>query len=59
MLEFIRKRDGRLVPFEGEKINGAIAKAVQAVGGQDMHKADQIGRQVIGILEVIYSYNFV
>jgi len=55
MLEFIRKRDGRLVPFEGEKISGAITKAVQAVGGQDMHKADQIGRQVIGILEVIYK----
>ena len=55
MLEYIRKRDGRLTPFEGEKISSAIAKAVLAVGGADMDKAEQIGRQVIGILEVIYK----
>lgn len=55
MLEYIRKRDGRLAPFEGEKITSAIAKAVLAVGGADMDKAEQIGRQVIGILEVIYK----
>lgn len=55
MLEFIRKRDGRLAPFEGEKITNAIEKAVLAVGGADMDKAEQIGRQVVGILEVIYK----
>ena len=57
MLEFIRKRDGRLAPFEPEKINEAIQKAVQAVGGRDMDKASQIGHQVIGILEVLYKDN--
>jgi len=55
MLEFIRKRDGRLVPFEAGKITAAIEKSVQAVGGSDMDKARQIGRQVVGILEVIYK----
>ncbi len=55
MLEFIRKRDGRLVPFEEKKIAGAIQKAVRAVGGTDMDKAGQIARQVVGILEVIYK----
>lgn len=30
MIECIRKRDGRLVPFEGDKIAGAIYKAFQA-----------------------------
>ncbi len=55
MLEFIRKRDGRLVSFEEEKIAGAIQKAVRAVGGTDMDKAGQIARQVVGILEVIYK----
>lgn len=55
MLEFIRKRDGRLVPFEEEKIAGAIQKAVRAVGGTDMEKVRGIARQVSGILEVIYK----
>lgn len=55
MLEFIRKRDGRLVPFEEEKIAGAIQKAVRAVGGSDMDKAGRIARQVVGILEVLYK----
>ena len=55
MLEFIRKRDGRLVPFEEAKIASAIQKAVRAVGGTDMDKAGQIARQVVGILEIIYK----
>lgn len=55
MLEFIRKRDGRLVPFEEEKIAGAVQKAVRAVGGADMERPREIARQVGGILEVIYK----
>jgi ribonucleoside-triphosphate reductase len=55
MLEFIRKRDGRLVPFEEQKIRLAIQKAVFAVGGSDMKKASGIAKQVVGILEVLYK----
>ncbi len=55
MLEYIRKRDGRLVVFEEGKISEAIKKAVRAVGGQDMAKAEEITRQVVGILEIIYK----
>ena len=55
MVEFIRKRDGRLVPFEEEKIAHAIVKAVTAVGGQDMEKAAEITSQVSGILSVLYK----
>ena len=55
MLEFIRKRDGRLAPFEERKIAAAIQKAVRAVGGTDMQQAAAISRQVVGILEVIYK----
>ncbi len=55
MIEFIRKRDGRLVPFEEQKIAQAIIKAVQAVGGSDMQKAADITRQVGGILSVLYK----
>ena len=55
MLEFIRKRDGRLAPFEEQKIAQAINKAVQAVGGSDFEKAAEITRQVTGILTVLYK----
>jgi len=55
VLEYIRKRDGRLVVFEEGKISEAIKKAVRAVGGQDMAKAEEITRQVVGILEIIYK----
>ncbi len=55
MLQFIRKRDGRLVQFEESKIASAIRKAVRAVQGTDMDKADHIAREVVGILEVIYK----
>jgi ribonucleoside-triphosphate reductase len=55
MLQFIRKRDGRLVQFSEVKIASAIRKAVRAVQGTDMDKADLIAREVVGILEVIYK----
>lgn len=55
MLEYIRKRDGRLATFEEKKIAEAIKKSVKAVGGQDMDRADIVVRQVVGILEVIYK----
>ena len=55
MVEFIRKRDGRLLPYEEEKIAQAIINAVQAVGGSDLHKAADITRQVGGILSVLYK----
>ncbi len=55
MIDFIRKRDGRLVPFEEEKISYAIVKAVEAVGGTDFTRAADISRQICGILGVLYK----
>ena len=55
MLEYIRKRDGRLVPFEEGKIAEAIQKAVRAVGGVDMEKPVGISREVGVILDVLYK----
>jgi ribonucleoside-triphosphate reductase len=55
MLDFIRKRDGRLVPFEEEKIAQAIFKAVRAVGGRDLEKARHIAHQVVEFLEIFYK----
>ncbi|MDY0189860.1 MAG: ribonucleoside triphosphate reductase [Desulfuromonas sp.] len=55
VLEYIRKRDGRLVVFDEKKIAVAIKKSVRAVGGQDMTRAAAVVRQVVGILEIIYK----
>ncbi|HDR47004.1 MAG TPA: ribonucleoside triphosphate reductase, partial [Geoalkalibacter subterraneus] len=55
MVPFIRKRDGRVVAFEQDKIVEALCKAVRAVGGTDMERPADITRQVVGILEVIYK----
>ncbi len=39
MITMIKKRDGRQVPFNIEKIAGAIYKAAEAVGGKDYNEA--------------------
>ena len=59
MLTFIRKRDGRLVPYDEDKITQAICNAVKAVGGSNFEKPAEITRQVGGILAVLYKDNSV
>lgn len=54
-LKHIRKRDGRVVSFDSEKITSAIYKAVKAVGGSDRESAQMVSASVVGILEVIYK----
>ena len=51
----IRKRDGRIVPFEREKITDAIYKAVVAIGGKDRNLADSLSTRVIEILDDKYG----
>ncbi len=53
--EFIRKRDGRIVPFDKEKITDAIFKAAQAVGGSDRTAAASVTESVVGILSIVYK----
>ncbi|MGB9642494.1 MAG: anaerobic ribonucleoside-triphosphate reductase [Candidatus Ratteibacteria bacterium] len=45
-IEFIQKRDGRIVPFEKAKIAEAIFKAAQSVGGQDRYLAEDLAEAV-------------
>lgn len=54
-IKFVRKRDGRLEPFESKKIENAILSAVKAVGGQDVDKVSQITRQTVSFLEALYK----
>ncbi len=57
MVSRVRKRDGRIVPFEKEKITIAIFKAAQAVGGSDRKKAEELAEQVADIASKKYNGN--
>jgi len=48
----IKKRDGRIVSFEVDKITQAVLKAFQAVGDNDLEQAHKITQQVTDILEI-------
>ena len=47
MIERIIKRDGRVVPFEIDKITEAIFKAAKALGGNDRDMAEGLAREVV------------
>ena len=52
-LSRIKKRDGRVVPFEQEKITKAIWGAAQAVGGEDYDNAAALAAKVVEIAQYI------
>ncbi len=54
-IKFVRKRDGRLEPFDPKKIENAIFAAAKAVGGENIDKAREITRQTVSFLEVLYK----
>ncbi|HVN67520.1 MAG TPA: ATP cone domain-containing protein, partial [Candidatus Sulfotelmatobacter sp.] len=55
MITKIKKRDGRIVDFNREKITEAIWKAAQSVGGTDRQMAEKISGQVASTLEVFFK----
>ncbi len=50
MVEKIRKRDGRIVKFEKNKITDAIWKAAKAIGGKDKESAEKLADKVVEYL---------
>jgi len=50
MIEKVIKRDGRIVPFDQERIANAIFKAAKAVGGEDRRLASTLSNQVLILL---------
>jgi len=46
-LKYVRKRDGRLEPFDQERITNAIWRAAKAVGGKDRELARRLSDQVV------------
>ena len=50
-MKYVRKRDGRLEPFDQKRITNAIWKAAKAVGGKDRELAKKLSDQVIAELK--------
>jgi len=50
-LEFIKKRNGKVVPFDRQKIEEAIVKALRVVGNEDQKTAQNISDRVIHTLK--------
>ncbi|NLX91375.1 MAG: ribonucleoside triphosphate reductase [Firmicutes bacterium] len=48
--EKIIKRDGRVRPFDQERITNAIFKAAQAVGGADRKLAEKLSDEVLSVI---------
>lgn len=55
MIDKIVKRDGRIVPFDREKITFAILRAAVSVGGRDREIAEGVAAQVVAILDKRYA----
>lgn len=51
MFSSVKKRDGRVVDFDQDKITIAIYKAAKAVGGSDRKTAKKLSNQVVKILD--------
>jgi anaerobic ribonucleoside-triphosphate reductase len=49
-MKYVRKRDGKLEPFDQERITNAIWKAAKAVGGKNREQARFISDEVIAEL---------
>lgn len=55
MITHIVKRDGRIVPFDPEKITFAVLRAAVAVGGRDRETAESITSEVVQRLDARHA----
>jgi len=54
-MKIVRKRDGKLEPFDQERITSAVWKAAKAVGGRDREQARKISDQVAAELKLRFG----
>ncbi len=54
-LRFIKKRDGKLVSYDNNKVINAIRKAQKACDEDDFEIAEGISRKVMGVLELLFK----
>jgi uridine kinase len=58
VIEYIVKRDGRVVPFDKSKITFAVLRAAVAVGGRDRETAEGIADKVVALLEQRHTESY-
>ncbi len=58
-IKYVRKRDGRIVDFDLERITNAIFRAAQEVGGKDKELARKLAREVERKLVEEYGANYI
>ena len=56
--KFVRKRDGRIVPFKIDNITKAIFGAANSVGGHDDVQSKDLARKVVDKLCAKYPSEF-
>jgi ribonucleoside-triphosphate reductase len=54
-MKFVRKRDGRLEPFDQERITKAIWKAAKAVGGKDRELTKSLTEKILDKLKTRFG----
>ena len=54
-MKFVRKRDGRLEPFDQERVTKAIWKAAKAVGGKDRDLAKRLSEKILDELKAHFG----
>ena len=57
MIQTVRKRDGKLVPFKLKQITNAIFKAAEAVGGHNIKESDRLAHLVEHVIMEQYHAN--
>ena len=57
MVKKVRKRDGSVVLFDGDKTTEAVWKAAKAVGGKNREKAQHISDLIVKELEIRHKEN--
>ena len=59
MIRKVRKRDGKVVEFDKEKIISAIFKAAQSVGGEDRAEAEKVADLVIKLMDEKFKEEYI
>ena len=59
MVRKVRKRDGKVVEFNKDKIVNAIFKAAQSVGGEDKAEAEKVADLVIKLMDEKFKEDYI
>jgi len=54
-IEYVKKRDGSVVPFDEKKIEYAVYRAFKEVGRKDVEATREVVERVVEVLEEIYA----